>query len=229
MGVGFGEKNGSSSGALGGVVNGPLVHPDGNAVGTIIHSKMDYKNRPLTQKLKRTDVAYTVSSPNMKPGKFYNFYYKRGIFGLAKIDDQPTLVTIQTGDWDWNESKPVYLEEGVNKAVATEFYWAFENGPVLLLDGENLHNANSTNRAVRTGIGYRDDQALVYIKTATAVTFYELADLFLQNEVSNAIFLDAVDEDMMGYTVNNASKVEDEMRDDRLRIQFYHAKVEINK
>ncbi len=67
--------------------------------------------------------------------------------------------------------------------------WAFQNGPVLVKGGVNVRGT-SQSKFARSGIGYKKDGTLVAIISLTPVTFYEFANLFVQENCLNAVYLD---------------------------------------
>lgn len=71
---------------------------------------------------------------------------------------------------------------------------ATQSGPALVLDGV-IHPAfdpQSTNRALRSGVGVSDDGTVVYFAISRAnVTFHEFARLYVEHlGVNNALYLD---------------------------------------
>lgn len=67
--------------------------------------------------------------------------------------------------------------------------WAFQNGPVLVRDGINARGTSQSKYA-RSGIGYKKDGTLVAIVSLTPMTFYEFANLFVEENCLNAVYLD---------------------------------------
>ncbi|MBP6910041.1 phosphodiester glycosidase family protein [Patescibacteria group bacterium] len=69
------------------------------------------------------------------------------------------------------------------------FKWAFQNGPMLVVDGKNTRGTSDT-KWNRSGIGYRRDGSVVVIYSDKPVTFREFADLFVNEGCTNAMYLD---------------------------------------
>ena len=67
--------------------------------------------------------------------------------------------------------------------------WAIQNGPALVRNGLNVRGT-STTKYQRSGIGYTRLGEIVVIVSVTPVTFWEFADLFVQQGCWNAIYLD---------------------------------------
>ena len=88
--------------------------------------------------------------------------------------------------WYWLDWK-FYLDYSSNYKNK-KFLWAFQNWPILVLNGKNLRNENSA-RYPRSWIWYKNWK-LVAIFTPQFLTLKEFWDSFVQNWVQNAIYLD---------------------------------------
>ncbi len=82
-----------------------------------------------------------------------------------------------------------YLVAVTEKQTLPEMKWAFQNGPSLVKNYVNLRGS-SQSKYPRSGVGFKEDGTLVVIVSLTPVTFHEFADLFVQENCSNAIYLD---------------------------------------
>lgn len=181
-----------------------------NAVinGGLVHSDDTYvgafvDNRSNGGKIKLVD-------PKNNDG---NFGYKNAVLGKT-IQGQMQI-----------------FEYGDPQLDTLKFEWAFQNGPFLLKDSENPHNENSNNKKNRAGMGYTADKKLVYIKTNEAVTFHEFANLFLQEGVLNAIYLDGGAEEYIGFSAQDENNITytDEMKKERPVLQFFHTNIDVQQ
>lgn len=130
-----------------------------------------------------------------------NFAQQNGIFGLK---DDGNMILLPYQKWDHTRLK-----------------WGFQNGRMLLLDGKNLHNSQSTNRYFRSGIGFKKDNTLVVIVSRIPVTYWELANKFKEEGCTNAIYLDGYT-GLNGY-VGYATELEKiGMIENATKLQFYH-------
>ena len=119
-----------------------------------------------------------------------NFAYQNGVIGCT------------------NEGK-MFLQ-GYSKDMKIgkkDIKWAFQNGPILLQNGENINNANSKNVNIRSGIGFKANGELVTIVSKDKMTFYDFAELFQKEGCTNAIYLDGSpeksDNDYVGYKISD--------------------------
>lgn len=92
--------------------------------------------------------------------------------------------------------------------------WAFQNGPILVKDGKNIRGT-STNKYARSGIGYTSNGTLIVIITLQPVTFREFAEMFVNENCLNAIYLDggpyvgySDDHGQYGIMVPEATKIQ---------------------
>lgn len=199
--VGFGQSFENNQ-YLDAIVNAGLVHPNGSLVGAIVDGKQANAGERIPQTIKPIP-------PDPVGG---NFALKNAIIGL---DENEQMRIFKYGD-------PV-LDK-------TKFIWAFQNGPYLLIDDVNDHNPESTNKFIRTGLGYNDANELVFIKSSQPVSFYEFAQIFKTEGCKNAIYLDGNVEKYLGYKVTDKSTQEtheDPVMEGRFVLQFYHSEIQI--
>lgn len=130
-----------------------------------------------------------------------NFNKQNGIFGKVK-NDRMVLIPYQEFDKE------------------TEFEWAFQNGRILLLDGKNDHNPNSSNKLIRSGLGFNSSGELIGIISKIPVSFYELSEIFKSQECTNAIFLDGADT-YTGFRSKDRTDNIGIFHPDAIKIQFY--------
>lgn len=112
-------------------------------------------------------IMKTWTSPEVAGG---NFSVSNGIFGLG-LDGKLYMVSI-------NE-----------KETLPQMKWAFQNGPILVQNGANVRGT-SPSKFARSGIGFTKDGTLVVIVSLTPVTFYEFAQLFVNQNCLSAMYLD---------------------------------------
>lgn len=106
-------------------------------------------------------------------GKGSDFTLLNGIFGL---DTEGNMLLLPFDDW-------------INRKPPLQLYWGFQNGPMLLLNGKNLMSPTDTSRSIRSGIGARQNGALVVVVTKEPVTLWELAYILEDERCLNAIYL----------------------------------------
>ncbi len=82
-----------------------------------------------------------------------------------------------------------YMLSYAEKDKLPEMKWAFQNGPVLVRNGVNIRGT-SQSQFPRSGIGFKKDGTLVVVVSLTPITFYQLADLFIEENCLNAMYLD---------------------------------------
>ena len=68
--------------------------------------------------------------------------------------------------------------------------FAIQNGPALIINGQNIHDQESRSKVSRIGIGFTDHNELVVADSQKPVTMYELAAVLLRHGVKQAIYLD---------------------------------------
>ena len=107
------------------------------------------------------------TSPEIGGG---NFAIDNGVFGLG-IDGK------------------LYMVSNNEKQSLPQMKWAFQNGPILVKNSLNVRGT-SQNKVPRSGIGFTKDGALVVIVSLSPVTFYEFAQLFVNQNCLSAIYLD---------------------------------------
>lgn len=83
----------------------------------------------------------------------------------------------------------LYMVSSTESSTLPAMKWAFQNGPALVKNGVNVRGT-SASKYCRSGIGYRKDGTLVAIISLQPVTFREFAELFIQQNCVNAIYLD---------------------------------------
>lgn len=127
-----------------------------------------------------------------------NFAVDNGIFGLG-ADGKMYMVS-------YTDYKPLPAMK-----------WAFQNGPILVKDGVNIRGTSQTAYA-RSGIGFKSDGTLVVIISMTPITFYDFAELFVQEGCSNAIYLDGGP--YVGYSNNTGTY--GTLVDGATKLQFYN-------
>ncbi len=86
-----------------------------------------------------------------------NFELDNGIFGRG-IDGE------------------IYMVHYESRQNLPEMEWAFQNGPILVESGNNLHfNSNMNSKYTRSGIGYKLDGTIVIIVTLTPMNLWDFA------------------------------------------------------
>lgn len=83
----------------------------------------------------------------------------------------------------------LYMVSSNQKEMVPQMKWAFQNGPILVKDSLNMRGT-SQSKTARSGIGYKKDGTIVVIVSISPITFYEFANLFVQEGCSNALYLD---------------------------------------
>lgn len=83
----------------------------------------------------------------------------------------------------------MYMLPSTESSTLPQMKWAFQNGPTLVKNGFNVRGI-STSTYARSGIGYRKDGTVVVIISLQPVTFREFAEMFIQQNCVNAIYLD---------------------------------------
>lgn len=128
---------------------------------------VDEKGIPVGGYIDNQVIVKDWTNPENSDG---NFAIQNGIFGLD-LEGKLHLVNYQDKD-----SLP-------------EMKWAFQNGPILVLDGVNQRGTSNT-RYARSGIGFRKDGTLIVIVVLYPITFRDFANRFLAARCINAICLD---------------------------------------
>lgn len=127
-----------------------------------------------------------------------NFAVKNGIFGM-KPDGTMVLVSYE------------------NRTNLPKLHWGFQNGMMLVVNSENICNSSSNNREYkRSGIGFRQNNTLVFIMSLEKCTFWELGQQFVKEGCVNAIFLDGFD--YIGYS---QAGIEKGFLPGTLKLQFF--------
>lgn len=104
-------------------------------------------------------------------GKVGNFAVRNGIFGMTKSGK---MMMVNYGD----------------TSLLPPMQWAFQNGPILIYNGNNECNKFSYSKDTRSGIGYRRDGSLVVVISRNKCTPWQLAERMLIEGCLNAIYLD---------------------------------------
>lgn len=134
-------------------------------------------------------------SPESGGGNFAN---QNGIFGM-RSDGTMVLVSYE------------------NRYHLPKLNWGFQNGMMLVVDSKNICNPNSTNNGYRrSGIGFREDNSLVFIMSLKNCTFWDLGQQFIKEGCTNAIYLDGFD--YIGYSKDGN---ENGFIPGTLKLQFY--------
>jgi len=128
-----------------------------------------------------------------------NFAVGNGIFGVDTYGD-------------------FHMVSYENRSELPQMRWAFQNGLMLVQDGENIRGT-STSKVLRSGIGYDEYGSLVVIITLDPVTLRELADMFLYMDCVNAIYLDG-DAPHIGFSNNGG--VQRGTKPDAIKLQFFN-------
>lgn len=143
---------------------------------------------------------YTIIKKWANPRKHEgNFSIDNGIFGVRK-NGKPFLV-------DYSKRKEVFVLETM---------WAFQNGLILIQDGKNKRGT-STSKYPRSGIGYDQGGELIIIVSLEEITLRDFANLFLQEECTDAIYLDGGP-----YTFFNSQVVRAGQDKKAIKMQFFH-------
>lgn len=157
------------------IINGPLTNTYGESVGGYIFNGLQLK--PFVT----PTIGKTKSKPNGGDTNFngHNTIYGRSDNGIIGQTKNGNMVLISY--YDWAKRKSNY-----------DFNWAFQNGRMLVLNGENIHNSASNNKLnYRTGLGFLPDGRLIYIMIQKGqMNFWEFANMFIEQGCKNAIYLD---------------------------------------
>ena len=141
---------------------------------------MYYKDRTPVGGYVETGRSYSKMNTNKGPGNFHML--PNGVFWLTQMED--AVATYKGGHVGTTEN---YKNTAENVMDATQ------SGPMLVIDG-TLHprfNKGSTSRKIRNGVGKTKSDKLVFVKSETAVNFYDFASLFKDElQTANALYLD---------------------------------------
>lgn len=142
-------------------MNAGMYHKDRTPVGLYIENGEEQK------KLSAKDG----------PGNFH--LLPNGVFWIWSEDGLRGAHVRETADY----------QEAAHDVIA----YATQSGPMLVIKGE-MHPkflADSTSRKRRNGVGVREDGAVVFAISDTAVTFHEFATYFRDTlKCPNALYLD---------------------------------------
>lgn len=178
-------------------------HLNGTINGPLVHSDNSFVGGCINNNIQVSDW---ILNPTAEGGNFANH---TGIFGCDK------------------NGKMFLVESSDNPFITpNNTEWAFQNGPILLEEGQNSCNPNGTSRNIRSGIGYNDKGQLVAIVSEDKVTFFEFGELFRKMGCKNAIYLDGspdkANNDYVGYSMPFA---QDGMMENRPVMQFFHSTI----
>ncbi len=174
------------------VINGPLFHNDSTIVGGYVDNFIQ----------KRPFVDPKAGRGNFKGENTIYGRLDNGIFGLTA---EGVMVMVPYFKWD-NSIKLV---------------WGFQNGRMLVLDGQNIHKQSSSHLNFRSGIGFKSDGSLVYILSNKPMRFWDIAQEFIEQGCINAIYLDGFPDQYgpCGYA-DQYGRVG--MNSNAIKIQFFH-------
>ncbi|MFH1727585.1 MAG: phosphodiester glycosidase family protein [Pseudomonadota bacterium] len=116
-------------------------------------------------------------------------------FNIKKDWADPALksgnFSMQNGIFGMKGNGTMFMVSYENRNSVENIRWAFQNGMMLIINGNNICNPNSTNNHfTRSGIGFRADGSFVVVISLVPCTFWELAQTLLENACTNAIYLD---------------------------------------
>lgn len=197
--VGFGT-NSLTTEDLSFTVNWPLFGKDNQPVGWYIAPVKEEEEKRENEK-KSPKVKDFINPASLPPEEQWNFAVDNWIFWL---------------DEDWALHLIPYDERNDD----IDFTRAFQNWPILLLDGENRRNPESTSRYSRSGIWFTPEWRAFVIYSDEPVTFYEFAELFKKQGCTNAIYLDG--NIAAGYEDKTGSH--GQLDKDAIKLQFFHQK-----
>ena len=179
-------------------VNGPLVWSDGKPVWWYIVLDTDRKTHRKTQNIASKQIKdFVEPDPNKKD----NFNTRNGIFGL------------------WTDGELHLLGYEEYKGSPISFKRAFQNGPILMKDGINVCNINSTSKCNRSGIWFNKntwDAMVIY--SDEPVTPYEFAEKFKDRGCTDVIFLDW--ESLYAWYEDESGKHWN-LQEKAIKLQFY--------
>ncbi len=207
VGEGLGTKVfDDESGKLNAWVNGPLVEPDGSYTGKFyVHKAVkDYNTGKYY--LKTASASSWVDPAPIGQ----NFGDNNGIFGRDE------------------NGKMFLVKYGFTRNIKN-VHFAFQNGPILLLNGDNLNSSGTKAGYRKSGIGFKqsknnDFQDIVVILTLDPANFYDLGRMFAKEKCDNAIYLDGIvnDDPDLNYIGMGAHGYIDTVKPGRRVIQFFN-------
>lgn len=201
--VGFGvnqQRNTKEANNYCAWVNGSLVHPDGSVVGTIVDNNSVIMGG-TKNKIPRVNDQIKWVDPKSGRG---NFADTNGIFGMKK-----------------NGGFFLIRYEEQNQLDNSEIQWAFQNGPILLSNGENPHNPNSTSNYYRTGIGFINNK-LIVLSSTQKCNLHDFGMLFKEKyNVDNAIYLDGYPDQRDYIGMKSSDTDNTNVLDGRYLLQFF--------
>lgn len=127
-----------------------------------------------------------------------NFAIDNGIFGLG-VDGKMYMVSYE------------------KRNTLPDMQWAFQNGPMLVQNGQNVRGT-STTKFKRSGIGFTEHGELVVLVSEDPVTFHEFAQHFLELGCVSAMYLDGGP--YVGWSDNSGKK--NGLVEEAVKIQFFN-------
>lgn len=182
------------------VVNWPLVKDEITKVITVDENGQQHEEEYMLPRWWYIDNGQQQQNFIDPAPIWKNFGDNNWIFGLDK---------------NWNLYVVPYAD--LNKKQI-DWQWAFQNWPILLLDGQNPHSPNTKSKLNRSGIWYKKDGTLIVIYAEKPVNFWEFAELFRKQDCTNAIFLDG-ETSYAGYADKGVSHWY--LKDNAIKLQFY--------
>lgn len=180
-----------------------------------------------TNSLTTADLSFTVNWPlfgddNLPVGWYIdNGVQKKNFIDPSSLpkEKQGNFAVDNWIFWFWTDWTLHLIPYGErNKNIS--FARAFQNWPILLLDGENKRNPEWTSKNNRSGIWFTPEWKAFVLYSDEPVTFYEFAELFKVQGCTNAIYLDG--NIAAGY--EDATGPHWKLEKDAIKLQFYHQK-----
>ena len=161
------------------VINGPLFEDNRTPVGGYI----------LDGKTVKEFIDPKGNSGNFGAANGIFYHSKDGKYGLCSYDEW-VAGKIESKDSD---GFPLVIDKN-------NIDFAFQNGPILMEQGENLRLRNDSQKD-RSGIGFKADGSLITIH-ANNIGFHDFSELFKAQGCSDAMYLDGVNCGFKGKTAN---------------------------
>lgn len=127
--------------------------------------------KPLGLYIENGKELYPLNTVQEAYGNFY--LQPNGVF---YIDQQQKAFVQATNDF----------------SIKEDIVYATQSGPMFIINGE-IHpafNKNSSNKKIRNGVGILSNGDVLFVISRQPVTFYEMAQFFLENGCKNALYLD---------------------------------------
>jgi uncharacterized protein YigE (DUF2233 family) len=147
--------------------NGGIFEPD--YTGTGLYVQAGREGVPLNTR------------PKSPSGAFQNFYMQpNGVFALTSAG-RAYIKTTQD-----------YKKAGIRPWLATQ------SGPMLVIKGKIHHRFRpaSTSKHIRSGVGVLPNGELLFAISKRRVRFYDIADFFLKQGCTDALYLDGAISEM---------------------------------